>query len=80
MFFGGIRWIRHLYTSGVGSFAFKSSFSYRIFRFSCLGVVSLGRKMLPKHFSKYGAHTQDILLLFMSIITENPVKKNSAKS
>jgi hypothetical protein len=32
------------------------------------------------NLSKYGAHTQDILLLFMSIITENPVKKNGAKS
>jgi hypothetical protein len=30
--------------------------------------------------SKYGAHTQDILFLFMFIITENPVKKNGAKS
>jgi hypothetical protein len=30
------------------------------------------------NLSKYGAHIQDILLLFMSIITENPVKKNGA--
>jgi hypothetical protein len=37
MFFGVIRYIRHLYTSGAGSFAFKSSFSYRIFQ----AVVSL---------------------------------------
>jgi hypothetical protein len=28
-------------TSGAGSFAFKSSFSYLIFRFSCQAVVSL---------------------------------------
>jgi hypothetical protein len=32
------------------------------------------------NLSKYGAHTQDILLLFMSIITENPVRKIGAKS
>jgi hypothetical protein len=32
------------------------------------------------NMSKYWAHTQDILLLFLSIITENPVKKNGAKS
>jgi hypothetical protein len=29
--------------------------------------------------SKYRAHTQDILLLFMLIITDDPVKKNGAK-
>jgi hypothetical protein len=80
MFFGVIRKILHFYTSGAGSFAFKSSFSYRIFRFSCLAVVSPGRKMAPKFVQVYGAHTQDIFLLFMSIITENPVKKNGAKS
>jgi hypothetical protein len=47
-------------------------------RFSCLGVVSPGKWRL--NLSKYGAHTQDMLSLFMSIITENPVKKNGAKS
>jgi hypothetical protein len=31
-------------------------------------------------FVQVRAHTQDILLLFMFIITENPVKKNGAKS
>jgi hypothetical protein len=31
------------------------------------------------NLSKYGAHTQDILLLFMLIITDDPVKKNGAK-
>jgi hypothetical protein len=41
MFFGVIRKILHFYTSGVGSFAFKSSFSYLIFRFLCQAVVSL---------------------------------------
>jgi hypothetical protein len=41
MFFGGIRYIRHLYTSGAGSFALKNSFSNRIFRFSCQAIVSL---------------------------------------
>jgi hypothetical protein len=35
--------------------------------------------MAPK-FVQVGTHTQDILLLFMSIIPENPVKKNGAKS
>jgi hypothetical protein len=79
MFFGVIRKILHFYTSGAGSFAFNSSFSYRIFRFSCLGVVSPEGKW-RLNLSKYGAHPQDILLLFMSIISENPVKKNGAKS
>jgi hypothetical protein len=41
MFFGLIRLIWHFYTPGGGSFAFKSSFSYLIFRFSCQAVVSL---------------------------------------
>jgi hypothetical protein len=31
------------------------------------------------NLSWYGAHLQDILLLFMFIITEDPVKKNGAK-
>jgi hypothetical protein len=31
------------------------------------------------NLSKYGAHTQDILLLFMLIITDDPVKKNGTK-
>jgi hypothetical protein len=30
------------------------------------------------NLSKYRAHTQDILLLFMLIITDDPVKKNGA--
>jgi hypothetical protein len=34
--------------------------------------------MAPK-LSKYGAHTQDFFLLFMFIITDDPVKKNGAK-
>jgi hypothetical protein len=59
----------------VGSFAFKSSFLNRIFQFSCLGVVSPGRKMAAK-FVKYGAHTQDFFLFFMLIVTNNPVKKH----
>jgi hypothetical protein len=29
-FFGVIRWIWHFYTSGAGSFAFKSSFLYTV--------------------------------------------------
>jgi hypothetical protein len=31
------------------------------------------------NLSQYGAHLQDILLLFMFIITEDPVKKQDAK-
>jgi hypothetical protein len=31
------------------------------------------------NLSYYGAHLQDILLLFMFIITEDPVKKNGAE-
>jgi hypothetical protein len=34
---------------------------------------------LRLNLSKYGAHTQDILLLFMLIITDDPVKKKGAK-
>jgi hypothetical protein len=41
MFFGGIRYIRHLFTLGAGSFAFKSLFLHRIIRFSCQAEVSL---------------------------------------
>jgi hypothetical protein len=29
--------------------------------------------------SQYGTHLQDILFLFMFIVTEDPVKKNAAK-
>jgi hypothetical protein len=62
-----------------GSFAFKSLFSYRIFRFSCLGVVSPGRKMTPKFVQVRGSYTIFFFLLFMLIITDDPVKKNGAK-
>jgi hypothetical protein len=44
MFFGVIRYGRYevpTHTEHVRSFAFKTTFSWRIFRFSRLGVVSL---------------------------------------
>jgi hypothetical protein len=69
----------YIYTSGAGSFAFKRSFPYRIFRFSCLGVVSPGRKMAPKFVQVRGSYKR-IFLLFMCIITEDAVNKNGAKS
>jgi hypothetical protein len=62
MFFGVIRQIRHFYTSGAGSFAFKSSFSYRIFRFSCQAVVSPGRKMAPKFKENAELGTRALIL------------------
>jgi hypothetical protein len=70
--------IYDFYTSGVGSFAFQSSFSYRIFQFSCLGVVSPRRKMAPKFVQVRGSYTR-FFLLFMLIISDDPVKKNGAK-
>jgi hypothetical protein len=35
--------------------------------------------MARKFVLVYGAHLQDILVLFMFIITEDPAKKNGAK-
>jgi hypothetical protein len=69
MFFGAIRYIWHLNTSGVGSFAFKSSFSYRAFRFSCLGVVSPGRKMAPKFVQVWGSYTRFFYCLCWLLLT-----------
>jgi hypothetical protein len=52
----------------VGSFAFKSSFSYQIFQFSCMGVVSSGSKIARNFVLVRGYR---YLLLFTSISVAN---------
>jgi hypothetical protein len=50
---------------GAGSFAFKSLFLYRIFRFLCQSVVSPGKKMAPKFVQVRGSYTRYFVIVYV---------------
>jgi hypothetical protein len=54
-----------LYTSGAGSFAFKSSFSYRIFRFCVWPWWAPGRKMAPKFVQVRSSYTRYFVIVYV---------------
>jgi hypothetical protein len=54
-------------------FAFKSSFSYRIFRFSCMGVVTSGSKMVCNFTFKYVYWLKKGRNVYITLCTVHPL-------